>query len=339
MRRALAHVAVEMTVDQLKQDLVSAYGGLVDRRRRRGRRFRAAAIATVAVLALAGAAFGISILLGWPAPEHVKRELAAVDQGMPEDLRLNPDVEHAVAVAATDTATLYAATLRGGGSCSEIVTADDRRRGATCTTSAQYVSRPIDITLPFDEGETPETPVVVGGRINEKGATSLEIDYADGSSDEIELGDDHYYLFDVPAAQLASVREDGFELVARNDDGTVVARGTVPGSWDDLAKPDQEAAIYVSTHSDSSDFTKVYGLDGYVGAEGATTLLLHYGDGTKVSIPIRDDRSYDYTVPPQHVDDFMQPRTLEALDADGHVVASTSVAAVAYWHGRERGLP
>ena len=328
-----------MTVDQFQQDLVSAYGGLIERRRRRSRRLRAAAIAVSALLVLTGAAFGISVLLGWPAPEHVKRELAAVDRGMPEDLRLNPDVEHAVAVAATDTATLYAATLRGGGSCSEIVTADDRGRGATCTTSAQYVARPIDITLPFDEGETPETPVVVGGRINATGATSLEIAYADGSSDEIELGEDRYYLFEVPAARLASVREDGFELVARDGEGAVVARGAVPGTWDDPAKPDQEAPIYVNTHSDSSDFTKVYGLDGYVGAEGATTLLLHYGDGTTVSIPIRDDRSYEYTVPADRVDDFMQPRTLDALDADGRAVASTTVAAVAYWHGRERGLP
>jgi hypothetical protein len=328
-----------MTVDQLQQDLVSAYGGLIERRRRRGRRLRAAAIAVSALLVLSGAAFGIAVLLGWPAPEHVKRELAAVDQGMPEDLRLNPDVEHAVAVAATDTATLYAATLRGGGSCSEIVTADDRGRGATCTTSAQYVARPIDVTLPFDEGETPETPVVIGGRINATGAARLEITYADGAGDEIELGDDSYYLFDVPAAHLASVHEDGFELVARNPDGAIVARGAVPGTWDDPAKPDQEAPIYVSTHSDSSDFTKVYGLDGYVGAEGTTTLQLDYGDGTTVSIPIRDDRSYEYTVPADRVDDFMQPRTLEALDADGRVVASTTVAAVAYWHGRERGLP
>src|SRR5919204_2658901 len=179
-----------MTTDRLHHDLVAAYAGRVERRHWRGRRLRVAAVAGAAVLVLSGASFGISILLGWPAPEHVKRELAAVDQGLPEDLRLNPDVEHAVAVAATDTATLYAATLRGGGSCSEIVTADDRGRGATCTTSAQYVARPIDITLPFDEGETPETPVVVGGRINETTATRLEIVYADGSGDGIELGDD-----------------------------------------------------------------------------------------------------------------------------------------------------
>ena len=328
-----------MTTDRLHHDLVAAYAGRVERRHRRGRRLRAAAVAGAAVLVLSGAAFGISILLGWPAPEHVKRELAAIDQGLPEDLRLNPDVEHAVAVAATDTATLYAATLRGGGSCSEIVTADDRGRGATCTTSGEYESRPIDITLPFDEGETPETPVVVGGRVNEGSATQLDIVYGDGSSDPVPFGDDHYYLFEIPKAQLVSVHADGFALVARDGDGRLVARGTVPGDWDDPAQPDSEAPIYVSTHSDSSDFTKVYGLDGYVGAEGATTLRLDYGDGTTVSIPIRDDGSYEYTVPADRVDDFMQPRTLEALAADGRVVASTSVAAVAYWRGRERGLP
>jgi len=72
-----------------------------------------------------------------------------------------------------------------------------------------------------------------------------------------------------------------------------------------------------------------------VGAPAAVKLELSYGDGD-VTIAIAPDRSFDYTVPPEHVDDFMQPRALRALDGEGHVVASTYVAAVAYWRGTER---
>jgi hypothetical protein len=103
-----------MTADALQQDLVSAYASLLERRARRGRQLRAATLACVAVLVLAGAAFGTAALLGWPAPEHVKKDLAAVDQGLPADLRLNPDVEHARAVASTGSSTLYAADLAPG---------------------------------------------------------------------------------------------------------------------------------------------------------------------------------------------------------------------------------
>jgi hypothetical protein len=35
----------------------------------------------------------------------------------------------------------------------------------------------------------------------------------------------------------------------------------------------------------------------------------------------------------------MTPCTLEALDDHGNVVASTTVAAVAYWRSRERAAP
>lgn len=323
-----------MADDALEHDLLAAYSRHLRHRARRRRLLRTIVLASAVLAALAGAAFGTALLLGWPAPEHVKREIAAVDRGMPEDLRLNPDVEHAVAVAATETSTLYAATLRGGGSCTEIVTPQDRGRGATCTTAGELGSRPIEVTLPFDDGSASEAPVVLGGRVNERAGKRLEIVYADGSADDVPLGDDRYFLFDVPSGQVPSVRADGFALVARDADGAETARTAVPGTWDDPARPDREEPIYVSTHSDESDLTKVYGFDGFVGAGAATQLALDYGDGTRVTIPIRDDRSYDYTVPPDRVDAFMAPRKLEALDGDGAVVASTWVAAVAYWRGR-----
>jgi hypothetical protein len=92
-------------MDILERELEAAYGTYLNRRSQRRRAGRIAAVAATALLATAGAAFGAAALLGVPAPWHVKQEIAAVDRGMPADLRLNPDVEHAVAVAATDRAT------------------------------------------------------------------------------------------------------------------------------------------------------------------------------------------------------------------------------------------
>lgn len=328
-----------MTDDALRSDLLVAYSGLLSRRRRRRALARGVVVCSLGVLVLAGAAFGTAALLGWPAPPHVKKEIAAVDQGLPADLRLNPDVEHARAVAATETATLYAASLHDGGSCTELVTAGDRGRGATCTTGAQADSRPLDVTMPFDDEAGPDSPVAVGGRVNAESGTSLQVVYADGSREAIPFGDDRYFLFEIPAAHRASVHASGLELVARDEHGAVVARGTVPADWDDPAVPDEQAQLYVSTRSDESDFTKVYGLEGHVGAAEAARLELEYGDGTRVLIPLQADGSYDYTVPADRYGDFMQPRQLIALDNGGQVVASAWVAAVAYWRGQERGGP
>jgi hypothetical protein len=320
-----------MTVTTLQHDLESAYRSLLARRRRRRRAARLASLGVGAGMLLAGAAFGASALLGWPAPIHVQQEIAAVDTGMPADLRLNPDAEHARAVASIGTTTLYAAALRDGGSCTELVTAGGRGRGARCTTGAELARRPLDLTVPSDADPGPDTPIALGGRINAANGASLEAVYADGTSDPISLGDDRYFAFEVPAQQLAAVHASGLELVARSAEGSVVARASVPADWDDPAIPDESAPIYVNTRSDSSDFTKVYGLEGHVGAAGATSLELRYDDGVVVSIPIQANGDYSYVVPPERTDDFMHPQTLSARAAGGEIVASTSVAAVAHW--------
>jgi hypothetical protein len=191
--------------------------------------------------------------------------------------------------------------------------------------------------MPFDDDAGPDAPIVVGGRINAETGASLHVRYFDGSTDSIPLGEDRYFLFEIPAAARASVHASGLQLVASDESGAVVARATIPDDWDDAAVPDDQAPLYVSTRSDESDFTKVYGIEGHVSAPGATRLELVYGDGTRAAIPIQPDGSYDYTVPADRIGDFMQPRTLVALDEQGREVASATVAAVAYWHGRERG--
>jgi hypothetical protein len=325
-----------LTGDALHRDLLAAYSLRMTRRRHRK---VVVVIAWAAALALTGAGLGAAALFGWPAPQHVKNEIAAVDRGLPADLRLNPDVEHARAVAATKTATLYAASLHDGGSCTEIVTAGDRGRGATCTTGAQLALQPLDVTMPFDDQAGPDSPIAVGGRVNTEAGASLEVRYADGASDAIPLGDDRYFLFEIPAAHRAEVHSSGLELMARDERDSVVARATVPADWDDAAVPDEQAPLYVSTRSDESDFTKVYGLEGHVSAPGAVRLELDYGDGTRVSFPLQSDGSYEYTVPSDRIGDFMQPRELSALDEHGHVVARALVAAVAYWRGQQRGGP
>jgi hypothetical protein len=323
--------------DTLHEDLTAAYGRHLERRRAHRRKLRTAAIACVAALVVAGAAFGTATLLGWPAPEHVKREIAAVDRGLPEDLRLNPDVEHASAVASTGSSTLYAAALRDGGRCTELVTTGDRGRGAICATASDQLTRPIDVTLPFDDGAGDEAPVVLAGRLNASEGAELEIAYEDGGSDAIPLGDDRYFVFEVPVERRRSTHASGFRLTARDDEGSIVATASVPGDWDDEAVPDEAAPLFVSTRSDESDFTKVYGLEGHVGAEGAASLELDYGDGDRVPIAIKPDGSFEYTVPQDRVDDFMEPRTLVARDRAGNTLVSRPVAAVAYWRGRERG--
>jgi hypothetical protein len=320
-----------MTVTTLQHDLESAYRSLLGRRQRRRRLTRLGSLGGGLGLLLAGAALGASAVFGWPAPAHVQQEIAAVDTGMPADLRLNPDAAHARAVAAIGTTTLYAADLRGGGSCTELVTAGDRGRGARCTTGAELSSRPIDLTVPSDANAAPDTPIAFGGRINAANGTRLEATYADGSTDSISLGEERYFVFEVPAQRLATVHASGLELVAHGADGAIVARVSLPADWDDPAVPDEIASIYVNTRSDSSDFTKVYGLEGHVGAAGATSLEIEYDDGASVSIPIQADGSYKYVVPVERTDDFMHPQTLTARNANGDVIATASVAAVAYW--------
>ena len=327
------------TADALQDDLRTAYARFLARRSRLRRMAAVTILGAVTALVVATAGIGAARLLGWPAPERVKQEIAAVDRGMPADLRLNPDVERARAVASTPSATLYSASLRDGGSCTEIVTDGDRGRGATCATSAAQGAEALELVAPSDEASAPDAPIVIGGRLNAEAGATLEAAYADGSTDAVELGEDRYFLLEVPAAQRASVHASGLELVARDRSGAVVGRGTLPADWDDAAVPDERAPLFVSTRSDESDFTKVYGIEGHVGAAGAAKLQLDYGDGERVAIPIRPDGSYEYTVPRDRIDAFIRPRMLVATDANDAVVASAPVAAVAYWRGRDRRSP
>ena len=322
-----------MTLTTLQHDLESAYRSLLVRRQRRRRLARLGSLGGGAGLLLAGAALGASVLLGWPAPAHVQQEICAVDTGMPADLRLNPDVAHARAVASIGTTTLYAADLRGGGSCSELVTVGDRGRGARCTTVAELAGRPIDLTVPSDADPAPDTPVALGGRINAPNGATLSAVYADGSSDSISLGEDRYFVFEVPAQELATVHSSGLELVARSAEGST---SSLERRWGPtgMIRPSRINCPDLRQHS-LRLFRLHQGLR--LGRpcgrrRGNVTRAPEYDGGAAVSIPIETSRGTTPTSSLQErTDDFMRPQTLIARNAAGDVVASTSVAAVAYW--------
>lgn len=329
--------AAEEALQALGRELTFAYAAFLNRRRRRARVRRVALAIIGSALAITAAAAASVRLFGWPAPAHVKADIAAVDQGMPEDLRLRPDVEHARAVAQSGDSTLYVAELKGGGHCYEIVTAGDRGRGATCQTSADIAARPIELTLPSDDADSDSAPVTIGGRINHKAVSLLAVRYGRGGpTDEIPLGDDGYFVFNVPQKHRADARRSALLFSATTEKGVVIASATVPADWDGPAHADSEEAIFVNTRSRSNDFTKVYEISGHISVDGAVELTLGYGDGMWARIPLQANGDYSYLVPPDRVDDFMVPRTLSARDEQGIVLAQTSVAAVAYWHGRTR---
>ncbi len=327
-----------MDFASLEYDLTKAVTILIARRQRRRRVVRLSAAAGMAAVVLAGVAVGAVHVLGGPAPDKVREEIRAVDSGLPADLRLNPDVVNAHAVAVSESSTLYAAFLKDGGYCTEIVTANERSRGATCSVAADLERLPISITLPTDDNAADSAPVTIGGRINRRGVATIELRYGSGGpTDQLTPGENGFFILDVPNDHRALARHSQLDLTARNSSGAVIARGTVPADWAGPAASDDSVPLFVSTRSTSKDLTKVLGIDGHVNAAGAATLSLRYSGGAVVSIPLDQHGNYHYDVPDSRIHDFMEPRLLVALDAQGHPVAEARVAAVAYWRGRERG--
>jgi hypothetical protein len=309
-----------------------AYGGHIERRRRRFRRAKIAALGLIATLTVVGAATGALVVL--VAPTSVQSDLAAVDQGLPADLRLNPDVSAARLVASDGSSALFAADLRNGGYCGEIVTGSGRARGAICATRGDLRSHPIEVALPSDDSASNSSPMTIGGRVNAT-ADRLEIVYGDGSTGEIPLADDRFFVFEVPTRHREGVHLSETTLIARDERGAITAQTSIPADWDGHAVPDESQALFVSTYSDSSDFTKVDGIEGHVAAPVADSLELRYVDGKTATIPL-DGGRYVYTVPSSRAGDFMRPQLLVALDRSGNVVARAQVAAVAYWVRKER---
>jgi len=301
---------------------------------RRGNR-RPVLLLAAALLVVGAGVAGAGALLGRPAPVAVRRDLADIDQGMPADLRLDPDIRDARLVATTDGARLYAAALPDGGVCTEIVDLDGRPSGAVCATAAELATMPISVTVPFVDPITLASPIVVGGRVNTPGATTLEARYGDGARREVTLRAGSYYVFVVPIDELASAHRGGLELVALAAGGTQIASADVPATdFSDVQARDAREPIFVSTISTHRDYTLVLGIEGSVNVAGAQTLELRYPDGTTVDVPLGTGGDYRYRIPVTRRGDLAtEAGTLIARDAGGDVLASRPVASLAYWRG------
>ncbi len=302
-------------------------------RESRRRRSRFVAIAAVGLLATAGAAAAAATLLGGPAPDPVRAHLAELDHGLPPDLRYNPDLAHARAVAATASGALYAADLRDGGYCIEAATTDGQPRGGTCVTAADSSTRAIEVIAPIPAGD--DAPLLIGGHLNDANLTALQATYSGAAPSRVGLGIDRYFLIEVPATERATALDTGVKLSAVDSDSGQTVHVRVPPLRDDDGQLDQRQPIFVSTVSDGDHLTLVLGIEGRVNAKGYATLDLTYPDGTVTAITTRPDGSYRYDLPAKRRGDFARAfGVLTARDADGRVVATAPVASVAAWRAR-----
>jgi hypothetical protein len=224
---------------------------------------------------------------------------------MPPDLRYNPDLSNARAVAATPSGTLYAADLPDGGYCIEAASTDDQPRGGTCIRAAEASAQPIEVLAPIAQDD--DAPLLIGGRLNSADLDTLEVAYEGGAASPVPLGLDRYFLIEVPAADKAAALDYGAQLTALDAEGRVAARQHIPPLRDTDPKGtafDRKQPIYVSTISDDSDFTLVLGIEGRVNIPRYATLELTYPDGTVIRIPTDADGRYSFEFPRARRDDF-----------------------------------
>lgn len=300
--------------------------------RHRARWVAGAAVVTAAMGTVAAA----SGVIGEPAPDSIRANLAAVDNGMPQALRVNPDVDHAIAVASSADGVLYATALNDGGYCLEIATDGDRPRGAVCVTASHIGDRAIEVTAPIPTG--PDAALLVGGRVNDPAVTGVVARYPDGTSQDVGLGSAGYWLLQVPDASRDSVLGGGLDIVGVGAGGEDLSKESVPALRDD--DPDGTAhdrvqPIFVSTMSSGGDLTLVLGIEGFVTVDGASTVELQYPDGTTVPVAVAADGSYHVELPADRQHDFATLwGKLVARDADGTILASVAFSSVA---NTERG--
>jgi hypothetical protein len=324
--------------DELRVALREGVERVITERQRRRRRSRMLAVALAALLSLSGLALAAKTFVGSPAPASVQTDIAAVDAGMPDSLRLNPDVHNARSVATSGASTLWLADLTDGGRCVELTTTYyPNLRAPGCTTGTALDLTPITATLPNDGNVGPASPVVIAGHVEPVSAASLSLTLSDGRTIPVPFGAQHFYVIDLTGADAADVRSHGVSLVAADAGGTEVARVTVPADWaanaQEVAK---ETTVDVTTRSDSSDFSKVLGIDGVLRDPVPASLQLVYDDSHAVDIALAPDGSFHYDVPANRQGDFMTPRRLVGRNAQGRVVVDRPVAAVAYWRSGSR---
>jgi hypothetical protein len=324
--------ALSPRLERLGTELHIAATRRMRQRAAQSRVLRVVVVMSTALIALGGAAFAAVQLFGSPAPPQVKQDIRAVDAGLPADLRLNPKVESARSVAGIKGATLYYASLKDGGYCTELVL-EGSGRGAICTTGTASENLPIEVSLPYADPREITDSFLVYGRVNAEHAASLSVTYGDGTIQPVPLGDRQFFVFRVPA-QLVSPARTEMLLTAQANDGTRVGHFNLTPVLTEAAPT--PAPLEVSTHTVNGDLTRISGFDGKVSKPGVTKLELVYPDGSRVDVPFTTGQSFDFKLPQTRFDDFTKPGKLIARDKSGTIIAHAWIAAPGYWMARER---
>ena len=324
--------------DELGVVLRNGVERLISERQRRRRTSRMLALALAVLLCLSGLALAAATFVSSPAPESVQTDIGAVDAGMPGSLRFDPDVHNAHSVASSGASTLWLADLADGGRCVELTTSYyPNVRAAGCASGAELGQSPITATLPNDDHAEQSAPVVIAGHVEPARAASLTLVVSGGRTIPVPFGSERFYVIDVTGADAADIRAHGVSLVADDAAGTELARLTVPSDWDaGAAEVERQTTTDVTTRSDSSDFTRVLGIDGVLRDPRPASLQLVYDRDHTVAIALAPDGSFHYDVPKDRQGEFMTPRHLVGRDAHGDVVLDRPVASVAYWRSKTR---
>lgn len=317
-------------------DLQPAAREQADRHRRRHQRRRAAIVAVLSTVAFAATAGASGSWLGWFAPSSVQNDLSNVDAGLPADLRYDPDVARARAVAHAGAVVLFAATTRDGGYCLDLlVDGADRPGDATCTSPTDASRSAFSVQIPFADADADAPPRVLAGRVNERRVTRLAIELADGSERPIALSDG-YFVAVLDQGDAEQAHRLPSTLVGRDGASELVAELSLPPTGDAPVKQGPLEATTIPV--DGGDLTRISGVQGTVNAPGAVRVRLDLPDGDTLVARLRADGDFRLSIPirarPQLA---AAPATLTALDARGRAVADTVVAAPSLYRARERG--
>ncbi len=251
--------------------------------------------------------------------------MAAIDEGMPDDLRLNPDVSNARSVARDGDAVMYAADLPDGGVCTEIAVGG-KPAGAICR-SGNEAPQPIEASIPGTPEDPASTPVVVGGRVAAD-ADRVVVVVGEEVRIPVVLAPGGFFVVALDEVESAAGRQrmlieasKGSDLVASIDvsDAFTPESGTL----------DPIAAELISGDGDLSRVVSIYGT---VQVARATTIRLVYPDGSSTEVAVGPDGHYEVALPAARQDDLADlPGRLIAVDLTGRELASRMVAAVSYW--------
>lgn len=295
--------------------------------RRRARRVVGLGLALAVVGT--GGAVAARALLGDPAPPGVQASIGAVDEGMPPDLRLRPDVTNARSVARDGDAVLYAADLPGGGMCTELAVAG-RPAGAVCLRGTARA--PIEASIPGTPEDVSE-PVVVGGRVN---VDADHVIVVVGGAEEVPVGLEPggFFVLALDPGRSAAARR-GLVVEALRDAGVVASV-----DLSDAFTPEHPMgeAISLELVSGDGDLTRVVSVSGTVSVHGATAARLVYSDGTTQDVALGSGGQYELVLPVDRRHDLAdRPGRVVAIDGTGRELASRVVAAVSWWRAHEGG--